>query len=82
MTEQRIQPRMRVLKAGTIAFNRAGGISCRVRNLNANGASLEVASPVGIPDNFILLIDGEAAKRPCVVRWRRGNRLGIAFVAA
>lgn len=44
MEERRAVPRMRTLKGGTIVFNRAGGIDCRVRNVSPNGACLEVAS--------------------------------------
>ena len=45
MDEKRKLPRHRTLKAGSITFNRASGIDCRVRNLSAAGACLEVASP-------------------------------------
>ena len=48
--EHRKLARHRTLKAGTITFNRAGGIDCRVRNLSEGGACLEVASQIGIPD--------------------------------
>jgi hypothetical protein len=45
MDERRKLPRHRTLKAGSISFNRAGGIDCRVRNLSPAGACLEVAFP-------------------------------------
>ena len=48
--------RLRALKAGTISFNRAGGINCRVRNMSPAGACLEVDSQIGIPDNFTLVV--------------------------
>jgi hypothetical protein len=78
MTEHRIAQRHRVLKGGTISFNGAG-ISCTVRNLSETGAALDVISPVGIPDNFMLVIDGDQPGKPCHVVWRKEKRIGIAF---
>lgn len=79
MSESRKTSRHRILKAGTIAFNRAGGISCIVRNISAAGACLEVASPFGIPDDFTLVIDNDHLQRSCHIAWRRDNRIGITF---
>lgn len=79
MPERRTEPRHRVLKAGTIVLNRAGGISCTVRNLSATGACLGVESPIGIPDHFTLIVEGEQAPRACRVAWRRDKRIGVAF---
>jgi len=77
--DRRKLPRHRTFKAGSIAFNRAGTIDCRVRNLSAIGACLEVASQIGIPDHFILLVESEELKQHCHVVWRTETRLGVAF---
>lgn len=53
MEERRKLQRGRTLKAGTISFNRVGGIDCRVRNMSPAGACLEVSSQVGIPNDFV-----------------------------
>ena len=82
MDERRKVTRHRTLKAGSIVFNRAAGIDCRVRNLSPAGACLEVASQVGIPDDFMLLVDTDHLKQPCHVIWRTATRLGVAFSAA
>jgi hypothetical protein len=79
MLEQRKTTRHRVLKTGTITFNRAGGISCMVRNISAAGACLEVETPIGIPDDFTLLIDTDHARHACRVSWRKDNRIGVIF---
>ncbi len=79
MDERRKTPRQRMLKAGTIAFNRAGGISCTIRNLSAAGACLEVASPLGIPDEFTLVIESDHSQRACQVAWKAEKRIGVAF---
>lgn len=82
MSERRRCARHRVLKPGTIEFNRAGGISCLVRNLSAAGACVEIESPFGIPETFILAISGERDLHHCKVAWKGGKRMGIAFVEA
>jgi hypothetical protein len=79
MDERRAVLRHRTLKAGHIAFNRAGTIDCRVRNLSPAGACLEVASQTGIPDDFTLVIESDRLKTPCRVIWRTATRLGVSF---
>ena len=76
MDEHRIAPRHRVLKAGTIEFG-GGAIDCRVRNLSTKGAALEVASQLGVPEHFTLVVDGHHAR--CHVVWRKESKIGIAF---
>lgn len=80
MEERRSNQRHRVLKAGTISFERGGTIDCQVRNLSDHGACLEVASPVGIPETFTLAIPKDSIRRPARVKWRKASRIGIAFV--
>ena len=80
--ERRSVVRMRTLKAGSISFNRAGGIDCCVRNLSPAGACLEVASQVGIPENFVLVIEHDHLRQNCHVVWRTATRLGVEFKAA
>jgi hypothetical protein len=79
--ERRKLSRHRTLKAGSITFNRASAIDCRVRNLSPAGALLEVASQVGIPEEFVLVIESDHARHPCRVIWRTATRLGVAFSA-
>lgn len=77
--ERRKTPRHRTLKAGSIHFNRAGCIDCRVRNLSATGAMLEVAGQLGIPEEFALVIESDHVRQNCRVIWRTATRLGVAF---
>jgi PilZ domain len=81
MEERRKLPRHRTLKAGSISFNRAAGIDCRVRNLSPAGACLEVASQLGIPDDFMLVIESDRLQQPCHVIWRTATRMGVEFRA-
>jgi hypothetical protein len=56
MEEQRKAPRKRTFKRGSIIFGPAAAIDWVIRNLSGAGASIEVESPVGIPDDFTVLI--------------------------
>jgi hypothetical protein len=76
MSEKRISPRRRVLKAGTIESD-SGVIDCMVRNLSTTGAALEVTRSIGIPERFTLMADG--LRQSCHVVWRKEKRIGIAF---
>jgi hypothetical protein len=79
--DHRATQRRLILKGGRIVFN--GGrstVDCTVRNLSAKGAKLLVASVVGIPETFDLLIDG-SSRQPCTVAWRRLKELGVEFRA-
>jgi hypothetical protein len=80
MNERRSTPRYRVFKAGTIEFNRAGRVSCTVRNLSATGACLDVASPLGIPESFDLMIGSDRHTHHCKVVWHSVHRMGVQFI--
>ena len=80
MSDTRNSPRLRTFKGGSIMFGVAAAIDCIIRNMSETGAALEIESPVGIPDEFTLLIKPEYVKRNCRVAWRSANRIGVAFV--
>lgn len=79
MEERRSAQRRRVLKAGTISFGQGSTIDCQVRNISETGASLEVVSPVGIPETFTLIVPQDGLKRSARVKWRKATRIGISF---
>jgi hypothetical protein len=76
--DKRVFPRNRVLRAGAIEFN-GGVIDCVVRNLSSTGAMLDVASPVGIPEHFTLVLPADGHCTPCHVVWRKAKRIGVTF---
>ena len=78
MVEKRVTHRNRVLKTGTIEFG-GGAINCTVRNLSNTGAALDVSSPVGIPDQFKLVLTTSGLQFACRVMWRGQNRIGVKF---
>jgi hypothetical protein len=79
--ERRMVQRHRTLKTGHIAFNGAAAIDCRIRNLSSAGACLDVETPIGIPDDFILVMETDHLQRPCHIIWRAPSRLGVKFAA-
>ncbi|WP_441242852.1 PilZ domain-containing protein [Tardiphaga sp. 768_D3_N2_1] len=78
MIEKRAAPRHRVLKRGTLAFG-GGGIDCTVRNLSASGARVDIASPLGLPQNLMLVIEADQFIRRCRPVWNTDRQLGVAF---
>ncbi len=78
MEDKRRLRRARVLKAGTISFGGAA-ISCKVRNLTRSGAMLDVASPLGVPKEFTLVISSDEVRHECRIVWIQEKRLGVSF---
>lgn len=79
MVERRRFPRHRVFKGASIAFGRSAAISCTVRNLSEGGACLDVECPIGIPDDFALVMDADRSVRRSRIVWTSARRLGVAF---
>jgi hypothetical protein len=79
MTEKRIAPRHRVFKHGVLAFSAGGSVDCTVRNVSATGARIDVASPIGLPKSFVLLIETDHFSRHCHSVWSRDKQIGVAF---
>ncbi|WP_245313084.1 PilZ domain-containing protein [Bradyrhizobium macuxiense] len=74
--QRRAAARRRVLKSGAIEFG-SEAIPCTVRSLSAEGAGIEVNSPLWFPDRFVLAVDGE--RHECRVVWKKERRVGLVF---
>lgn len=75
-----LSPRRRVLKAGSVVFNkRASTIDCTVRTLAEDGAGLDVSTTVGVPDAFVLLIRADGIEERCRVTARTDRHLEVEF---
>ena len=79
MIERRTAQRHRVLKQGTLAFSGGGSTECVVRNISSNGARVDIASPVGLPESFTLVITADHFMRHCHAVWNSNLRIGVAF---
>jgi len=79
--ENRTDSRVLVLKTGTIrAGQDKAPVKCAVLNVSASGACLLVPREVLIPDRFELSVDGGGTSHDCRMVWRKGARIGLAFV--
>jgi hypothetical protein len=70
----------RACLAGRIIFNnRSSVFDCRVVELSAQGARIEVASPLGIPRRFQLELKDLAERHVCELRKRGLREIIVAF---
>ena len=79
MDDKRSAPRMRTLLLGKILLEGGGVIDCTLRNRSATGARLKIASVVGVPDRFTLVIEPAGERRPVQVAWRKEGEIGVTF---
>ncbi len=80
--EQRRDPRRRVLKGATVAYNnRHCTISCMIRDISSGGARLSATSSVDIPDTFELIVELDGLEAECEVVWRYGKDIGVRFLS-
>jgi diguanylate cyclase (GGDEF)-like protein/PAS domain S-box-containing protein len=81
VNNQRKHQRKRVLKDGKIiSSNMSCVINVKIRDLSASGALVRIPANVSLPASFSLLIVTERKLYPAVVRWRKGETIGIEFV--
>lgn len=81
--EQRQASRLRALKGAQMIFNDGASIiDCTLRDISPGGARLQVASTVGVPERFTLLIVADGGRHACRVAWRRLSEIGVAFEAS
>jgi two-component system chemotaxis response regulator CheY len=78
MSDKRAKQRQRVLKPAKIGFNRGSVIDCTIRDISEDGACLRVASALGIPEFFELILDDKTT-RPCRIMWRKETQIGVRF---
>jgi hypothetical protein len=76
--ERRKAPRADVDEPAYIASHGAS-TRCRLVNISADGAALEVPDPRFIPNRFRLMTERDRVVRNCRVAWTRQNRIGVIF---
>jgi len=81
MTERRDVARTRVRHDAEIVITRRGAtkMQCTLHDLTSTGACLTLAGASEVPDTFELTFDRGRSHRPCRVKWRTGDRLGVSF---
>ncbi|HEY1540811.1 MAG TPA: PilZ domain-containing protein [Xanthobacteraceae bacterium] len=81
MEERRAIVRTRVRREAEIMLGGRAGerVQCMLRDLTSAGACIALSSPHEMPDTFELTLDHGRSLRPCRVRWRAQDRLGVSF---
>jgi hypothetical protein len=65
------------LLAGQVVCNYGQSVTnCIVRRMTERGATIELESLIGIPDQFHLLIPDEGPPLPCKIVWQSEKELG------
>jgi len=72
--------RARVLKGAFILVGiNISEVECTIRNMHSDGAELRVSADSRVPENFLLYVPVDGVGYRSVVRWRKGDRIGVAF---
>jgi hypothetical protein len=76
--ERRKYPRSEIDET---AYVSSGGAStrCRVRNISAEGAAIDVPNAAYVPDRFQLMTETDRVVRNCRVIWVQKDKIGVAF---
>jgi hypothetical protein len=76
--ERRKHPRAEVDEPAYI-FVGGSSTNCRVLNVSAEGAAIDVPNPSFVPDWFQLMTGKDRVIRNCRLVWIRENRIGVTF---
>jgi len=80
MDDRRAVQRTRVLRNAKIILDRRTSlIHCTVLDLTGCGACLSLAATYRLPETFELTFDYGRSRRPCQVRWRTDDKIGVSF---
>jgi hypothetical protein len=81
LDNQRRVRRTQVLKhAKILTADSARPIECVMCDVTSLGAGLRVPPTASLPQVFDLVFDSMLFSRSCEIRWRVGQRLGVAFL--
>jgi hypothetical protein len=78
MDERRRGPRADVDEPGYISSH-GSSTRCRVVNISAEGAAIDVPDPVFVPARFQLMTEKDRVVRDCRIVWTKQNRIGVIF---
>jgi hypothetical protein len=78
--EKRIEHRRKMLKGGTVFFNKGySSLECVVRDITSAGARIQMGETFGMPSRVMLSIAGEENKFEATVRWRNSRNIGLSL---
>jgi len=78
MEERRRGPREDVDEPAYISSH-GSSTRCRVVNISAEGAAIDVPDPVFVPTCFQLMTEKDRVVRNCRIVWTKQNRVGVIF---
>ena len=78
MEERRRGPRADVDEPAYISSH-GSSTRCRVGNMSAEGAAIDVPDPVFVPARFQLMTEKDRVVRDCRIVWTKQNRIGVIF---
>ena len=84
MKERRRSVRQNCRLNGRIHFNdgrKSKSLPCTIRDISYEGARIELSDATDIPDAIDLYIPQKHRILHASVRWRHGNRVGVAFTS-
>ncbi len=83
MGERRRTRRQKSFLRGFVYFDKRRGVmSCLIRDLSEEGARIIFSETVTIPDVVNLHIPQKDQTLRARVQWRRGDEIGLGFIAA
>lgn len=77
--ERRAEPRRKVLRGARVMSGGRTLLDVQVRDISAGGCRIWCRTPEEVPDRFVIRIVGIPGDKPCEVRWRSGEELGLRF---
>jgi hypothetical protein len=78
MEDRRRGPRADVDEPAYISSH-GSSTRCRVVNISAEGAAIEVPDPLFVPTRFQLMTESDRVVRDCRIVWTKQNRIGVVF---
>ncbi len=83
MAERRRSVRKKSFLRGCVYFDkRRGAMDCLIRDISDEGARIIFSDAVSIPDVVELYIPQKEQTVRARVKWRHGDEVGLAFLAA
>ena len=82
MVERRRSVRQNCRLCGRVYFNdglKSRSLPCTIRDISYDGARIELLGSVDIPDAVDPYVPRQHRTLHASVRWRHGNRVGVAF---
>ncbi len=78
----RREKRHEVQKSASVGIIETGeSISCTIRDIHTRGARISVISPERIPNKVLITSRSDGLETLGEIVWRKGNEIGVKFVA-